>query len=300
MKRLFIILSSACLAAASLAGCEERHITYSGPSYVGFADTLSVYPVQQSGEAFGVEIAATQACDYDRTFGVEVVTAKSSASYGRHYTLESESVVIRAGERAAKVYVKGIYDNIGASESPEFVLRLVSTEQVEWDLYGVETKVVLRKSCPFDIHDFTGYCRVTSSFLKKYGTSASRLARCEIVADEPNTLLVRGLLYDGFDVKVTFDPSDPLNPAFRLAGRQAVADTRDCFGYIYGNGRLLAEDAQGAPNVFSPCQKAAIQYLSLRIDGMTDEELAEMGTNLVGTFVNVIEWISDEEAESYK
>lgn len=33
---------------------------------------------------------------------------------------------------------------------------------------------------------------------------------------------------------------------------------------------------------------------------MTDEEFAEMGTNMVGTFVNVIEWISDDEAESYK
>lgn len=300
MKRLFIIFSSACLAAVSLAGCEGQHITYSGPSYVGFADTLSVYPVQQSGEPFGVDIAATQACGYDRTFGVEVITQASNASYGRHYTLESESVVIKAGECTARIYVKGIYDNIEASDSLGFALRLVSTEDVEWDLYGLETKVIMQKSCPFDIHDFTGYCLVTSSFLKKYGGSATKLAHCEMVEGEQNTILIKGLLYDGFDVKMKFDPSNLLNPAFRLAGRQAVADTRVPFGYIYGNGLILAEDAQGAPNIFSSCQKAAIQYLTLKIDGMTDEEFAEMGTNMVGTFVNVIEWISDDEAESYK
>ena len=82
------------------------------------------------------------------------------------------------------------------------------------------------------------------------------------------------------------------------AGR--LSPTRAVPSAIYGNGLILAEDAQGAPNIFSSCQKAAIQYLTLKIDGMTDEEFAEMGTNMVGTFVNVIEWISDDEAESYK
>lgn len=302
MKRIFTAFSALALAASALTGCDEERITYDGPSYVAFADTLSVYPVQQSCEPFGVDIAATRAVGYDRTFGVEVVNKGSNAVYGRHYTLESQSVTIPAGKRATKVYVKGIYDNIENTDSLGFTLRLVSLDDVEWDLYGLETKVRMQKSCPFDIHAFTGYCLVTSSFLSQYAATsgATRLATSEIVANKENTIRIRGLYYDGIDVEFRLDPADPLNPKFRLAGKQQVADTREAFSYIYGNGRILAEDAQGAPNFFNSCQNFAVQYVSLTIDGMSDEELEKMGTNRIGTFVHIIEWITDEEAEEYK
>ena len=300
MKRLFIASTVVILALSSLTGCGEEHLTYGGPSYVAFADTLSVYPVQQSGEAFGVDIAATQSFDHDRTFGVEVVLRGSNAVYGRHYMLESQSVTIPAGQRTAKVYIKGIYDNIEDTDSLGFTLRLVSPEDVKWDLYGLETKVRIQKSCPFDIHNFTGYCLVSSSFLSQYTLAQTRLATSEVVEGKANTIRIRALYFDGLDIEVRFDNTDLLNPTFRLVGKPQVADTRDAFNYIYGNGRILAEDAPGAPNVFNSCQNYAVQYLSLAIDGMSDEELALMGTNRVGTFINIIEWITDEEAGQYK
>lgn len=301
MKRIFTAFSALALVAAAFTGCDEERITYDGPSYVAFADTLSVYPVQQSCEPFGVDIAATQAVGYDRTFGVEVVNKGSNAVYGRHYTLESQSVTIPAGKRATKVYVKGIYDNIENTDSLGFTLRLVALEDVEWNLYGLETKVQMQKSCPFDIHDFTGYCLVSSSFLNSLDfIGTTRLATSEVVDGKENTILIRGLYFDGIDVEVCFDPSDLLNPKFRLTGKQQVADTREAFSYIYGNGRILAQDAQGAPSFFNACQRYAIQYVSLMVDGMSDEELAQMGTNQLGTYVHIIEWLTDEEAEEYK
>lgn len=300
MKRLFSILTAIAVGAAALTGCNEERITYTGPSYVMFADTLSVYPVQQSCEPLGVDIAATRTTDYDRTFGVEVINKGSNAVYGRHYTLESSSVTIPAGACATKVYIKGIYDNIEATDSLGFTLRLVSLDDVEWDLYGMETKIRIEKSCPFDINDYTGYCLVTSSFFMEYATSDTRLARSEIVEGEENTIIIRGLYSDDYDVKVKLDPSDPLNPTFKLAGEQHIAGTREFFNYVYGTGRMTATDAQSAPNVFNSCQNYALQYLTLHIEGMTEEELDKMGTSTVGTFVNIIEWISDSEAEAYK
>lgn len=301
MKRLFIILALLMIAVASFVGCDEERIIYSGPSYVAFADTLSVYPVQEDCKPLQVAIAATRSCDYDRTFGVEVINQGSNAVYGRHYTLESQSVTIKAGEQSTTVNVVGNYANIEPTDSLGFTLRLVMPEEAEWDLYGIETKVRLQKSCPFHIEDFTGYCLVSSSFLMNYANTTSRLIRSEIVEGKENTVLLRGVYYDGFDIEVAFDPDDPLNPVFKLAEQeQVIADTRLAFSYIYGNGHLLVSDLQGMPNNFNSCQRYALQYVTVRVDGMSDEEIAQMGSDTVGTFVNIFEWLTDEEAEEYK
>lgn len=301
MKRLFITLTLLTTAVATFVGCDGERITYSGPSYVAFADTLSVYPVQEDCKPLQVAIAATRSCDYDRTFGVEVINQGSNAIYGRHYTLESQSVTIKAGEMSTSVNVVGNYANIEATDSLGFTLRLVAPEEAEWDLYGLETKVRLEKSCPFHIEDFTGYCLVSSSFLLTFHNTVSRLVQSEIVEGKENTVRLKGIYCDGIDIEVTFDPSDPLNPVFKLTEQeQVIGDTRQSFSYIYGNGRLLASDLQGAPNVFNACQRYALQYITIRVDGMSDEEIAQMGSDTVGTFINIFEWLTEEEAEAYK
>ena len=60
------------------------------------------------------------------------------------------------------VKVQGIYDNIGKTDSLGFTLKLVIPEKYNWtDLYKDYTHVVMQKSCPFDIHNFSGWCMVT-------------------------------------------------------------------------------------------------------------------------------------------
>ena len=61
------------LAAASLAGCKERYVTYEDAEYVMFADTMATYPVQKDVEYFSIPVVSTVTRDYDRTFGVEII-----------------------------------------------------------------------------------------------------------------------------------------------------------------------------------------------------------------------------------
>ena len=272
------IITLAAAAVLALASCQEKFITYSGPSYIAFPDTLSICPVQQNGDPFDLVVASTRTSGHDRIFGVEVVSSKSNAVYGHHYRLESQTVVIPAGERTANIRVIGNYDNIAAEDSLSVTLSLVSAEDENWDLYGQQTRILLKKVCPFDIHNFEGWCKVTSSFWLQYSSTLdySRLVKAEAVDD---------FLMDGFDITMSFDNSDIVNPAITMGDEQIIGDTRIPFNYIYGDGYIRAYEAP-IDWTLDICGRWAITYMTLYVKNV--------GT--IGTFVNIIEWLTDEEA----
>lgn len=298
MKHIMKYLSVAVVALATLSitSCDEEYVTYTGPEYVMFADSISTNMVMADGEAFAVTVASTVKCDYDRTFGVEVVDKGSNAIEGVHYRLESNSITIPAGEMAAEVRVKANYEQIEATDSLGFVLRLVMPEQLEWDLYpnGAQTKVVMYKSCPFDVNNFTGWCVMTSLLLYDYpSTNASyqRLVRAELHPTEENTIIVRECFYDGYDVKMRFDPSNPAQPKITMDEDQVLSDEASVFGMIHGDNKLLGTTSPYNESYFNSCQRFAVVWLSVYVKNLG----AMVGT--VGTYYNIFEWVSDEEAE---
>ena len=117
MKSMKYILLLGITAIIALTSCQEQYVTYDDAEYVMFSDTLSVVAVESSDKAIGIPVVSTVACDYDRTFGVEILNKKSNAVESVHYSLESNTVVIKAGETAADVLVHGIYDNLEPTDS---------------------------------------------------------------------------------------------------------------------------------------------------------------------------------------
>ncbi|MBQ6690907.1 MAG: DUF4984 domain-containing protein [Rikenellaceae bacterium] len=291
-------LSVAVVAMATLliTSCDEEYVTYTGPEYVMFADSISTNMVMADGEAFAVAVASTVKCDYDRTFGVEVVDKGSNAIEGVHYTLESNSITIPAGEMATEVRVRANYEKIEATDSLGFVLRLVVPEQLEWDLYpnGAQTKVVMYKSCPFDVNNFTGWCVMTSLLLYDYpglNPSYQRLVRSELHPTEENTIIVRNCFYDGYDVTLHFDVSNPAQPRVTMDEDEVLSDEASVFGMIHGDNKLLGTTPTYQPSFYNSCQRFVELWLSVYV-----KNLGEM-VGTVGTFYNIFEWVSDEEAE---
>ena len=125
MKRIITVLFATGLLAALATGCKEEYKTYSDAEYVLFADTLATYAVLQDQDYFSVPVSSTVACDYDRTFGVEIIDQGSNAVEGKHYRLLSNTITIKAGSRKADVQVRGLYDNIEDTDSLGFILKLV-------------------------------------------------------------------------------------------------------------------------------------------------------------------------------
>lgn len=295
MKKLPIYI----LVALALFSCKEQYTKYSDAEYVMFADSISTNMVQKEQSRFTVAVSSTVARSYDRTFGVEVVDAGSNAIEGKHYRLLTSSVTIPAGKLAADVEVEGIYDNIEATDSLGFQLRLVMPEQLKWSLYPNSdcTKVTMYKSCPFDRNTFTGYAVLSSLLLRDYpgeNVSFQRLVYTEAHPTEEDMIIVRSAFYDGYDITLTLHSEDAAEPRITMDKDQVLSDEASVFGQILGDNHILGDDSPYYTSYFNTCQRFAVLWLRVYVENLG----TTIGT--VGNYYNVIEWISDEEADRLK
>jgi hypothetical protein len=296
MKQIIKYMTLAFLAITAMAGCKERYVTYSDAEYVMFADTMATYPVQKDVEYFSIPVVSTVIKDYDRTFGVEIIDKGSNAIENLHYRLQSNTITIKAGENRADVMVHGYYDNIEATDSLGFTLQLVMAEELVMPLYGKQAKAVLMKSCPFDINDFTGYCVLTSMFLYNYSVTGSyqKLVYTEKHPTESDMIVCKDWINDGYDVTMKFNASDPMKPFVTMDKGQVASDEGSFFGISYGDDKLLVTNSSLYDSIFYPCGR----YLYIWTEMYVENLGTPVGT--VGHFYNIMEWISDEEAERLK
>lgn len=297
MKKLLIGCMAAVAALIAFSGCDQDKVVYSGPNYLMFSDTLYTYVVQETNEIFNVPVSATVPADYDRTFGVEVIDKESNAVEGKHYKILSNTVTIKAGEMSTDVKVQGLYKNIGITDSLGFALRLVIPDTEQWSLYKNEAKVVMQKICPFDIKNFKGYCKVTSSYLSSdyYPKKVDlRLVTSDIVEGKENTIVVHDLYFDGYDMEIKFNRKDVLEPLVEME-EQICGSTGEAFNTIHGDGKLRLNQPTAYTSFYSTNENFILQYVTMSVN---NKDGSYYGT--VGTFVNVLEWISEAEAEKLK
>ena len=290
MKQIFKYIAMSFVAAMALNACQERYVTYDGAEYVMFADTLAVYPVMEGADQFSIPVVSTVTRDYDRTFGVEVLDKLSNAIERKHYSLESNTITIKAGETRTDVKVRGHYNNIGEADSLGFALQLVMNDELEMPLYGKQTKAVLMKTGKFDRSKFTGYCVLSSMFLQNYSQNGeyNRLIYTEPHPTLKNTVICRNWIKDGYDVELTFNDEDPLMPIVTMA-RTVAGDQGSFFGTSYGQwgDKLYVRSSNLAQSIFYPLGG----YLYIWTEFSVDEY------GIVGNFYNVMQWVTDEEAE---
>lgn len=287
------LMSMLALLMCAITSCgDAERPSYDGPNYILFSDTLTVLAVQNNEEVFDIPVAATEACSYDRIVAVEVIDKKSNAIEGKHYTIESNTVTIKAGERAANVRIRGNYDAIAATDSLGLTLRLLTQKADQWDLYdkSYEAKVILQKCCPFDINLFNGYAVLTSTYMQEFMPNVdNRLIKAVIDPEEENTVIMKDFFYDGYDVKIRFTTNDILNPLIEM-DEQTFASTAEAFGTNYGDGYLHLYQPSSGVSYYSTCEQFIFQYFTLYVPGMA-------GNNVVGTFASAIEWVSADEAK---
>lgn len=287
------------MVALALFSCKEQYTKYSDAEYVMFADSISTNMVQKEQSRFTVAVSSTVARSYDRTFGVEVVDAGSNAIEGKHYRLLTSSVTIPAGKLAADVEVEGIYDNIEATDSLGFQLRLVMPEQLKWSLYPNSdcTKVTMYKSCPFDRNTFTGYAVLSSLLLRDYpgeNMSYQKVIYTEPHPTEEDMIVLHDCFYNGYDITLTLHGGNAAEPKVTMESDQVLSDEASVFGQILGDNHILGDDSPYYTSYFNTCQRFAVLWLRVYVENLG----TTIGT--VGNYYNVIEWISDEEADRLK
>lgn len=285
LKTLVVVLGAMLLT--TLVGCEAEHTTYDGPNYIMFSAERHDLGILDSEEWFEIPISATRTAKHDRNVGVEIVAARSSAIYGLHYTIESTTVTIPAGELTAMLRIKGYPEAIGVGENLGITLNLAIEQESVWEKYGTETEVYLHKCCPLDMNAFTGYAVLTSTWAMQYMNLESILVKTHLDPTTPNTIVVEDMYYAGYDIRISFVEENRLEPLIEMAEPQVMGSTGEAFGTIYGNGKLMMMQPADSGSYYSPCEGFLLQYVTIYVE--------EVGT--VGSYAHILEWISDDEAE---
>ncbi|MBO5831090.1 MAG: DUF4984 domain-containing protein [Alistipes sp.] len=288
MKHFFtnLLTTLALLMVLIIIGCEKEKPTYEGPNFVTFSKTSHMFGVLSDDEWFEVPVTASHPSDKDRNIGVEVIVSESSAIEDMHYTMESHTLTIKAGELTTAVRIKGISEAITPNYPVEIKLSLVLNEEDMLDSSNTVTTVVLQRCCPFDINNFAGYAVLTSTWSMQYMNVDSRLVRTHSDTEE-GVFVIEDMFYENYDIRVKLHTDDRLNPIATLAGAQVVGSTGEAFGTIYGNGKLMMDAPSESVSYYSTCEQFLLLYSVMYVE--------EVGT--VGDYVNILEWISDEEAE---
>lgn len=285
LKPLLVAFGTLLLTA--LVGCESERTQYDGPSYITFSAERHDLGVMDSEEWFEIPITATHTVDHDRNVGVEIIAARSSAVYGMHYTIESTTVTIPAGKLNGMLRIKGYPEAISVSEMLGITLNLVIEEDEISEEHGTETEIYLHKCCPLDMNAFTGYAVLTSTWTMEFMNAESTLVKTHLDETTPNTIVVESMYYEGYDIRLTLNADNRLEPLVEMPEAQVAGSTGEAFGTIYGNGKLMMEQSEESASYYSPCEGFVLQYVTMYVE--------EVGT--VGTFAHVLEWISDDEAE---
>lgn len=272
-----------CLCAA----CSQDEQTYTGPDHIQWSDTLTVLPVVDNDSVFDITISAMHTANYDRTVAVELLAQESNAIQGRHFDILNHTATIPAHQLTATIQVRGYSDNITVYDSLGFVLNLLVNEQMESPLYGTRTKVMLQRCKRFDINDFKGYAEVQSTWIYYYMSNiSSRLVHVDIDTDTHNRIIIRDFYYKGYDVYLDLTDNDLLEPKLHFE-TQVFAPTVEAFGTIYGNGKIMMSEPSAYVSYYSSMERFIYLY--------TYQYVEDVG--VVGTFVHVLKFISDEEAE---
>ena len=90
---------------------------------------------------------------------------------------------------------------------------------------------------------------------------------------------------------MTFHPEDPMKPFVTMEEGQVASDEGSFFGITHGDDKILVTDSALYDSIFYPCGN----YLYIWTEMYVENLGTPVGT--VGHFYNIMEWISDEEAE---
>lgn len=280
MRKIFNILSiTAIFLTSLLSSCseDESRNYYSGESFIMFEDSAYMMPVTEVDEVFEVAVGMTKAMDHDRYVAVAVDPQKSNAIEGYHYTIESNNVLIPAGQLSGKVRVHGIYKNINSvDDSLAITLKILADKSDLSDMYGNTTNVRLRKIRPFNIDDYVGDMLLTCTF--PFSTSSVTRFYVKTEKIDSHRLRIKKPFEDSRDIMITFheDKSNPFDQSISV--KEQIAFTDERFGPV------SMSSVEGAPSYYLPENRAFVLYM--------EAYLSNVGS--FGAYYYIFEWVSHD------
>lgn len=284
MKKIFGYLLMLSAITCLIGACDSKEITYSGPEYVMFSDSAYVMPILEADTTFEVTVGTTTACKYDRNFTVDVMTGKTTAIRGHHFDFvdNSNNVTVKAGERTAKVRLKGYYNNVGREDSLVVRLKLVAPTENIWGIYNPsnETLVEMVKCYRFKMSEFIypgGNFLMYASF--PYGEQVSTYpAKLDESLTTDSTVSIY-MFDEHIPVKIKFDDSDALDQRIIVPAQPAFKESN--YGIVY------VRSTEEYPSYFIVPDRFFVLYLDAYAPGIGS----------FGVYEYIFKCLSESEAE---
>ena len=282
-------MSLLLMLSLSVVGCESDRTQPipKGKSLLQFKQSSLALGVLDADEWLEIPIIANEVAVGDISFAVEVDYATSSAIEGLHYTMESNALVLKKGAKSCAVRLKCNPDAFEINEVVELKLSLLLDEKYVNHQIMKPCVVKLQRCCPFEINNFVGYCKMTSSWAMQYMGVDALLVRTERDPDCETGIIVNDFYYEGYDLRLKLHAENRLEPIVEMADAVVIGSTGEAFGTIYGNGKLMMKTPEGYVSYYGTCENFLVLYGHIYVEEVGD----------VGAYVNILEWISDDEAE---
>ena len=256
MMRKIVYIPLVWLASWLLLACESDEKVYQGPQFVQFADSVCVFPVANSvHQEYEIFVVTSQPVAEDQFFGIEVNEKLSSAKRGEHYQMISNYIRIGKGSNVGSFKIKGFFDSVGQEDSLWIQFQLVSNDLPLSPLYGKSARVQLVKDCGFDVEAFTGNMSLMATFPFTSGDWIQLPVISERV--DENSVLIKDMFFETYDVKLFFDPSDPLKPKVHVPDQVAFVDGR--YGKVY------CSSLPDNPSYFDSCRQRIVLNLMMYV-----------------------------------
>ena len=110
-------------------------------------------------------------------------------------------------------------------------------------------------------------------------------------------IILHDWLFSGYDVTIRLDPGDPIEPLVTMDKNQILADEGSVFGQILGDNKILVTNSPLYNSYFNSCQHFVTLWIKVHVEDMGVNMGLGVNVGTVGHFYNIIEWVSDEEAE---
>jgi hypothetical protein len=217
MKKIFNIAFMIAIASLAMISCKKESLKYEGPVLAHFNGVEGSYFVDEAEETFKIQLGITKPNDADVTLTIKVNTEESTAVEGEDFTLESNQIIIKAGEVVTDLIVKGNFENL--DEPKKVVLEIESSDKSAQ--YDQTYNMTIQRFCPFVRDEFVGLYGFVSEFwnsdadgnpiLDDDGNPIS--VEVEAIADpeDENAILFKDLYEEGIDIKVILDASNKSN-----------------------------------------------------------------------------------------
>ena len=282
MKRInFLNLFSVLFAALFMVSCQPDDADYmvTPPEQAHFAlRTTGSYQITAPGVTYKVPVAITTPSSSDRTVTVNI-TSPTGAVEGTHYTVDTKTVTIPAGQVVDSITVTGNFAQYTSGRRDSLFFTIIEpgvTAAANFDTF----KLFMRGPCfetadDVNLNDLLGNYNNTVEDWggSLYGPYQTQIVAVNQLTATTGTITVKNIFDAGWNNLVfTLDWTDLANKKATLVTQNAGGNAGGSFGATY-NGqpygvRPVSAAAGGAIGTFEYCSQKITLKMQVGIFGV--------------------------------